>query len=78
MRLFPTKEEQKDLKLMMEQFRWYYNSALNIVYNHYGYKDIGKNKLFSSKTRDLIRKYEYVEEIHDNMCFQSFEYKENR
>ena len=77
MRLFPTKEEQTELKLMMEQFRWYYNSTLNIVYNHYGYKKIGKDKLFSSKTRDLIRKYEYVEEIHDNLCFQSFQYIED-
>ena len=63
---------------MMEQFRWYYNSTLNIVYNHYGYNEIGKNKLFSSKTRDLFRKYEYIEEIHDNLCFQSFQYNENR
>jgi len=78
MRLFPTKEEQTELKLMMEQFRWYYNSTLNIVYNHYGYKNIGKDKLFSSQTRDLIRNYEYVEETYDNLCFQSFRYDKDR
>jgi putative transposase len=78
MRLFPTKEEQEEIKLMMEQFRWYYNSTLNIVYNHYGWKEISKNKLFSSKTRDLIRKYEFIEEKHDNLIFQSFKFDENR
>ena len=76
MRLFPTTEEKKELKLMMEQFRWYYNAALNIVYNHYGHKEIKDNKFFFSKTRDLIRKYQFVEEKYGNLTFQSFEYEE--
>ena len=77
-RLFPTKQEQKDLKLMIEQFRWYYNATLNIVYNHYGYKEIGKEKLFYSKIRDLIRKYKYVEEKYENLIFQGFHYDKDR
>jgi IS605 OrfB family transposase len=61
----------------MEQFRWYYNATLNIIYNHYGYENICKNKLFASKTRDLLGKYDYVEEKHGNLLFQSFKYNED-
>ena len=78
MRLFPTEEETKSLKLMMEQFRWYYNSTLNIVYNHFGHKEITKKKYFASKIRDLVRKYKYVEEESGRYIFSRFEYDEER
>lgn len=39
MRLFPTQEEKIELE-MMNQYRWYYNTTLTMVYNHYGYKNI--------------------------------------
>ena len=78
MRLFPTEEEKKQLKLMMEQFRWYYNSTLNIVYNHFGHKEITKKKYFSSNIRDLVRKHKYVEEESGRYIFSRFEYDKNR
>ena len=41
-RLFPTRREKDRLQLMMEQFRWYYNSVLTVVYNHH-LRDIDNN-----------------------------------
>lgn len=63
----------------MDQFRWYYNSTLTIFYNHYGHNNIlNKNKYSNYTVRDLIRKYEYKEEIKDNFIFKDFIYNENR
>lgn len=78
MRLFPTPEENLQLQMMMDQFRWYYNSAITITYNHYGCKEIPKKKKYSSYTvRDLIRKYNYTENTIDNLTFKDFVYNEN-
>jgi len=78
LRIFPTNEEQIKLHTMMDQFRWYYNSAITITYNHYGYKEIPKEKKYSSYTvRDLIRKYKYTENTIDNLTFKDFIYDEN-
>jgi IS605 OrfB family transposase len=62
----------------MEQFRWYYNSTLNIVYNHFGHKEITKKKYFASNIRDLVRKHKYVEEESGRYIFSRFEYDEYR
>lgn len=79
MRLFPTKEEEIRLQLMMEQFRWYYNSILTITYLHYGHSNILNERKYSNYTiRDLMRKYEYVEETNDNFIFKDFVFDEER
>jgi putative transposase len=78
-RLFPTQEEKKELQTMFDQFRWYYNAVITIVYNHYGYSEIPKKKKYSFETiRDLLRKYEYTEEHVNNLFFQDFVYDETR
>ena len=79
MRLFPTKEEQEKLKMMFEQFRWYYNAILTIVYNHYGYDKILDKKKYSNYTvRDIMRKYEYIEESCDRYKFSDFVFDPER
>ena len=79
MRLFPTAEEKTQLQMMMEQFRWYYNSILTIVYNHYGYKNIlNKTKYGNYTVRDIMRKYRYVEEIKGNFNIKEFVFDEDR
>jgi putative transposase len=79
MRLFPSEEEKNLLKPMFEQFRWYYNSTVSIFYKHYGWdKILDKKEYFKYTIRDIIRKYEYREDIVDNICFQDFVYDENR
>lgn len=78
-RLFPTKEEEKRLQLQFQQFRWYYNSAVNIVYNHYGYDNILKKDDYSNYTiRDLLRQYDYVETQYNNLTFSEYVFDENR
>ena len=78
-RLFPNIEEKEKLKVMFDQFRWYYNSTLSIVYQHYGYDKITETNKYSNTTiRDLIRRYRYTEEKVGHLNFQSFEYDENR
>jgi len=78
-RLFPTENEKKQIQLEMEQFRWYYNSIVTIVYNHYGYdKILDKKKYSNYKIRDLMRKYEYVEETYNNLTFKDFVFDEER
>ena len=79
MRLFPTEKEKVSLQLMMDQFRWYYNSILTIVYNHYGHENLLDKKKYSLYTiRDLMRKYAYVEETSGNLTFKDFIYDEER
>ena len=79
-RLFPTRDEKENLKIMFNQFRWYYNSTLTIVYNHYGYDKITDIRKYSNITiRDLVRKYKYTEEPQGNgITLQSFEYDKDR
>jgi putative transposase len=52
---------------------------LTITYNHYGYdKILDKKKYSNYSIRDLMRKYEYTEEIHNNLIFKDFVYNEMR
>lgn len=72
-------EEKKKLQVMMDQFRWYYNSTLTIVYNHYGHDKLLNKKKYSNYTiRDIIRKYEYKETHLENIVVKDFVYNENR
>jgi IS605 OrfB family transposase len=69
----------KKLEIMFEQYRWYYNATVAIVYQHYGADKITDVKSYSNRSiRNLIRKYEYTEEEFEHLVFQSFEYKEER
>jgi IS605 OrfB family transposase len=78
-RLFPTEKEKEQLQMMMDQFRWYYNSILTIVYNHYGYDKITDKSKYSNYTvRDLMRKYDYIEESDDVFTFKEFVFNEER
>lgn len=66
---------------MFEQFRWYYNTVLTIVYLHFNDKNkhiTDKNKYSARTIRDLVMKYDYIEEIKDNFCFQDYVYNEDR
>ena len=72
MRLFPTQEQKTQLKLMMDQFKWYYNAALEITTDHYGYNNLKEKHIYFSTIRDLVRQYSYVEEQHDHLIFQYF------
>ena len=79
MRLFPTQEEKTQLQMMFDQFRWYYNSVITIVYNHYGYNNLLDIRKYSfERIRDLVRKYKYTEERLGNILFQDFVYDQNR
>jgi IS605 OrfB family transposase len=76
--MFPTQKEQEKLKMMMSQFRWYYNSIIDVIYREYGKDDITKNKKYSNYTiRDLFRKYRLIETRTENVIFQDFEKDEN-
>lgn len=78
-RLFPNKEEKTKLNTMLDQYRWYYNSTLTIVYMHYGHKNILKKNKYSNYTiRDLLRKYEYTEDVSGNLVFKDFVYNKKR
>lgn len=71
--------EKTQLKRMMEQYRWYYNSIVTIVYNHYGHDEVLKPKKHSNYIiRDILRKYEYVEQLEGNILYQDFVYREDR
>jgi len=77
-RMFPTQKEQEQLKMMMLQFRWYYNAILDVVYQEYGKDNITNNKKYSNfKVRDIFKKYKYFERQLENVIFKGFEYDEN-
>jgi putative transposase len=78
-RLFPNQEETKTLNLMFEQYRWYYNATLSVVYQHYGFDNISEPFKYSNiSIRQLMRKYNYTEENFENLVFQSFDYDDSR
>ena len=78
-RLFPNMEEKKKINLMFEQYRWYYNATLSVVYQHYGFDKIAEPLKYSNiSIRQLMRKYNYTEENFENLVFQSFDYDESR
>ena len=47
-RLFPTTEEADKLNLMFEQYRWYYNATVSVVYQHYGFDKISEQLKYSN------------------------------
>jgi len=49
-RLFPNQEETKKLEMMFEQYRWYYNATVAIVYQHYGADKIADIKSYSNRS----------------------------
>lgn len=60
--LKPTNEEKIELQLMLDQFRWSYNSINNIVSNKYSFDELISHGHFKSEVlRDLMKKYDYVE-----------------
>jgi IS605 OrfB family transposase len=78
-RIFPSEKEKKEIQLMFDQFRWYYNSSLTIFYLHYGYdKILNKKKYSNTSFRDILRKYRYEENIIGNLTFKDFVYNKDR
>jgi len=72
-RLFPTKEEKEALKLYFEQFRWYYNAALAILYNSYSPEEILKTKWSGNNDfRSLVLTHEYKETTQKGVTFKEF------
>ena len=78
-RLFPTETEKKNIHLMFDQFRWYYNSTITMFYNYYGKDNILNKSKYSNYTiRDkIVRKHKYTEEIAGNLLFKDFVYDES-
>lgn len=63
-RLFPSDKEKDEIKLMMDQQRWYYNATLSIMNKNYTPEQLIKPDSWSYiHIRDLIRGYEYSETI---------------
>jgi len=66
-RIFPDEIEKDKIQLLLDQYRWYYNSSVDIFYDHYGSKNILKrNNYFYSEFRDIMRKYDYIETRTDD------------
>ena len=72
-RLFPTKEEKVKIKLLLDQYRWYYNATVAIIK-----KEITPEKLIEKESwsfniiRDMIRKYDYEETELDGTKIKDF------
>lgn len=73
-RILPTKEEETQLKMMMEQSRWYYNFLVGAINSHYTKeKMIEKGSFSYYHIRDLLTSYAYKEEEKDNLIHRCFE-----
>jgi hypothetical protein len=67
-RLLPSNQEKKQLNLMMEQSRWYYNTLIECFYDKYTKNNILKKDSYSfEKIRELLSIYDYHEKTYDNM-----------
>jgi hypothetical protein len=80
-RLFPTEEEKKEIHKTQEQYKWFYNSSLTIIYLDYirTQKKLEEEyKLSTFTVRDkIVGKYKYTEEKEGNLLFQDYVYDEN-
>jgi len=66
MRIFPTKVQTEKLKLMFEQFRWYYNDAVYLVNTMFP-KDTRRKQLSYPYIRDkIISSHHYEEKSCEN------------
>jgi IS605 OrfB family transposase len=63
---------------MFDQFRWYYNLTVSIFYNHYKDKILKRDKYSNYEIRDLVRKYEYKEELDGDFLIQDLVYNEDQ
>jgi transposase len=76
-RLFPNQSQEEELKLMIDQQRWYYNAIVNIMNNHMNkealyldkkketnHNDYLQDKWYASTIRSILEEYSYKEEIH--------------
>ena len=71
-RLLPSKREVEELDSVCEQFRWYYNSLVDLVPKHF-YRELSTSKKFSKITiRKFLREFEYVENIRDGIVERQF------
>lgn len=73
-RILPTKEEETQLKMMMEQSRWYYNFLVGAINSHYSKEKMIEDGGFSYyHIRDLLTSYVYKEEIKNDIIHRYFE-----
>jgi putative transposase len=78
MRIFPTTQEKKNLQTLFDQYRWYYNFALTVLYNHEGKNIIKKDSYSNYTVRDLFRKYDYIESEEGNILIKDFIYNQEK
>lgn len=65
-RIFPTQEEMTKLQKCLDQYRWYYNATVSVIYNEDNFKSLfikDTNKICNHKVRDHMRKYIFKEEV---------------
>lgn len=78
-RLLPTNEEEKQLQVMMEQSRWYYNFLVGAIRSHYSKEQMIQKGSFSEYAiRDLLTSYVYKEEEKDNILHRFFEERQDK
>lgn len=78
-RLFPTEEEKEKLQLNLDQFRWYYNATVSIIFKDNNLETILKKGKYSAYSiRNKIRKYRFEEEETDEKIIKHFVYDENK
>lgn len=80
-RLFPTKEQKQLMNETMNQYRWYYNACLTILYLEFLRREKrldNEFKLSEITVRDeIIGKYRYTEEMKGRFLIQDYVYDEN-
>lgn len=75
-RILPTKEEEIQLKMMMDQSRWYYNFLVGAINSNYSKEKMVEKGSFSYyKIRDILTSYEYKEEQKENVIYRHFEHR---
>lgn len=78
-RLLPTKTEEQQLKMMMEQSRWYYNFLVGAINSHYSKEKMLEKESFSYyNIRNLLTSYVYKEEEKDDVILRYFEEREDK
>lgn len=72
-RLFPSQKEKDEIKVMMEQQRWYFNATISIMNKNYTPEQlINKNSWSYIHIRDLLRGYQYSETVKNEKIEKDF------
>ena len=77
-RLFPDEEQKILLQTQLDQYKWYYNHALNVLKAHYGSSLIEEKKITNITLRKIVKQYTHIEKKDGDKILKSVKHIEGQ